>query len=182
MVVVLITQELLPWTQMPRSGKEKLFTMVKSTEKKSIKKTLTISKNTVPNKRMLPMLDSHMLLLFYNWMVSQLFQLLMLRVRMEFHILMVVVLITQELLPWTQMPRSGRELKFTTAKSMEKKNTKKTPTTSKHTVPNKRMLPMPDSHMLQLWSKQMMNHLLLVMPVRLTPHLDKYHLTLNYWV
>jgi len=59
MVEVIITQVLQRWTQMVQFGREKLFMMVRFTEKKNIKKMPTISKNMEPNKRMSLTPESH---------------------------------------------------------------------------------------------------------------------------
>ena len=55
---------------MPVFGKEVLSMMVKSMEKRNIKKMLMTSRNTEPSKKMLPTLDYHMLQLLFSLMLK----------------------------------------------------------------------------------------------------------------
>jgi len=55
-----ITLVLVPWIQTKLSGKELLFMMAKSMERKIIKRMLTTSKNMVKIKRLLQIPDFHM--------------------------------------------------------------------------------------------------------------------------
>ena len=55
---------------MPVFGKEVLSMMVKSMEKRNIKKMLMTSRNTEPSKKMLPTLEFHMLQLLSSLMLK----------------------------------------------------------------------------------------------------------------
>jgi hypothetical protein len=136
MGVVLITQVPLRWTQMLQCGKELPSMMERSMEKSNTKKTLMIFKLMEKLKRLLLTQEFHTHLLLFN-LKHQLNMLVMIR---NFHTLTEVVLITQVLPPWTQMPLFGKEVLSMMAKFTVRNNTKKMPTTSKHTVKLKRLL------------------------------------------
>jgi len=133
---VLITIQVLQrWTQMLLYGKELQSTMVKSTERKNINRMPTTSKPTVKLKKLLLILESHMLQLFSNFRHQQ----PMLRMTRVFHTLMQKETIIQEPQPWIQMPRFGKELPSMTERCTEKSNIRKMPTTSRPTEQNRRM-------------------------------------------
>jgi len=104
----------------------------------------------VKHKKMLPTLESHMPQLLFKWRMHQLQSLFQIQVSQ----ISVDQTTTQKLQVWIQTKLSGKELLFMTEKSMEKKITKKMLTTSKLMVRNKKLLLIPDFHMLQLSFKQ----------------------------
>jgi len=143
------TQEHQRWTQMPPSGREELSMMERFTEKSNIKRMPTTSKHTVKPKRLLLTPESHMHQLSSKLRVAHQSQVLHLFQILESHILKELST-TQVPQPWTQMPSSGKEEPSMMERFTVKSNTKRMLTTSKPTVRNKRLLPIPDSHMLQL--------------------------------
>merc|ERR1719326_956502 len=117
--VLHITQELQPWTQMVQYGKEVLSMTVKFTERKNIKRMLTISKNMVRSKKQLPIQDSHMLQLSFKltkWEDHQ-SQVLHSYLTLVSHTLKEL-LTTQVPQLWTQMDQYGKELPSTMARFM----------------------------------------------------------------
>ena len=148
------TQEQPQWTQMLLFGKELRSMMERPMEKKSIKEMPMIFKLTVKSKRLLPTQDSHM-----PQQLKPQLQLLLLKIKKVFPMLMLQVITTQEQPQWIQMLLFGKEKKFTTVKSTEKNNTNKMPTISRHTVINKKQLPTLDFHIIQLPKKELHNQL-----------------------
>jgi len=68
--VLIITQVLQKWTQMPMFGRELHSMTVKSMVRNNIKRTLMTSRNMEPSKKMLPTLDYHMLQLLFSLMLK----------------------------------------------------------------------------------------------------------------
>jgi hypothetical protein len=119
----------------------------------------TISKNTVMIKKLRPIPESHTLLLSCK-LQSKMLQQHMLRTMQVFHTLMLVVLITQELQPWTQMVQFGKELTSMMVKLTDTRKETTMRMISKNTAKTKKSRPIPDFHTLPPFSKPKMHQLL----------------------
>ena len=121
-------QVLQQWTQMLQFGKELLFMIKRSMEKK-INRSITITqimhRKSVTGLTLIQRKLTqgyHMHLPLFNLMLTQLVpQLDMQKINKDFLILTDLVLTIQELQRWTQMLLFGKELQFMMEKSMERK-------------------------------------------------------------
>jgi len=133
---------------MPRFGKELPFMMVRSMERNNTRRILMISKHTVKHKKLLVILESLMLQL-YKLKLKNKPQPLMLRMLQVFHTLTQEETTILEHQPWIQMVKFGKELPSMMERSMEKRNIKQIPTTSRLTEKHKKQSQILESHMLQ---------------------------------
>lgn len=131
----------LQWIQMPLFGNELQFMMVKSTVRNNIKRMQMTCKPMVKNKRMQLILD-------FRMHQQHKFQhlLVLLKMQMDFLMLMQKETITQEQHQWTQMLKYGKEKKFMMVKYMEKRSICKMLMIFKLMVKSKRMLQIQDLH------------------------------------
>jgi hypothetical protein len=171
-----ITQEPPQWTPTDLFGKEKPSMTERFMVRNNTRRMLTTSKLMELSKKMLLIRESHTHQLSFKWIL----QLDMLRMLKDSHTLTRVEITIQVPQRWTLTDQSGRERASTMARFTERNNIKRMLTTSKPTVPNKRMLPTLESHMHQLFRSETMNQSEPVMLVRHIPLSDKYQLITNY--